>query len=49
MKETWGRAEPCRGSVATVMIDIFQINSFSVRSKSGKIAKIFEKIEDTKD
>ena len=33
-------------SVATVAIDIFQINGFSVRNKIGTIAKIFVKIED---
>ena len=33
-------------SVATVTTDIFQLNWFSVRSKIGKIAKIFVKMED---
>jgi hypothetical protein len=34
------------GSVAMVLTDVFQINWFSVRSKIGKIAEIFVKIED---
>ena len=33
-------------SVALVATDVFQINRFSVRSKIGKISKIFGKIED---
>jgi hypothetical protein len=36
-------------SVATVVTNIFQINKFSMRNKIGKIAKIFVKIEDTKN
>jgi len=32
-----------------VMTDVFQINWFSMRNKIDKIAKIFVKIEDTKN
>ena len=33
-------------SIAMVVTDVFQINWFSVRDKTGKIAKIFVKTED---